>query len=77
MIPKARCRRTCGIRSASEAIGTGYKALAKRLTMEQLLQAEMMASECLNTPDTLAVRGRAKPAPRLLSREKLRAASGD
>src|SRR5580704_5654551 len=35
---------------ASEAIGSGYKALAKRLTMEQLLQAEMMASECLNPP---------------------------
>jgi DNA-binding NarL/FixJ family response regulator len=62
---------------ASEAIGSGYKALAKRLTMEQLLQAEMMASECLNAPDTLAGRSRAKPAPRLLNREKFRAASGD
>lgn len=62
---------------ASEAIGAGYKALAKRLTMEQLLQAEMMASECLNTPDSLTGRGRAKPAPRLLNREKFRAASGN
>ena len=61
---------------ASEAIGSGYKALAKRLTMEQLLQAEMMASERLNASDTLSGRGRAKPAPRLLTREKLRAASG-
>jgi DNA-binding NarL/FixJ family response regulator len=62
---------------ASEAISAGYKALAKRLTMEQLLQAEMMASECLNPPDSISGRNRAKPAPRLLSREKFRAASGD
>jgi hypothetical protein len=61
---------------ASEGIGSGYKALAKRLTMEQLLQAEMMASEYLNATDTLSGRTRAKPAPRLLNREKFRAASG-
>jgi len=62
---------------ASEAIGSGYKALAKRLTMEQLLQAEMMASECQNTSGPLSGRGRAKPAPRLLNREKFRVASGE
>jgi hypothetical protein len=45
--------------------------------MEQLLQAEQMASDCLNAPETLAGRSRAKPAPRLLTREKFRAASGD
>ena len=60
---------------ASEQIGTGYKSLAKRLTMEQLLQAEQMAAECLHSSE--AARGRSRPAPRLLTRERLRAASGN
>jgi DNA-binding NarL/FixJ family response regulator len=61
---------------ASEQIAAGYKSLAKRLTMDQLLQAEQMASDCLNA-ETLPGRSRSKPTPRLLTRERFRAASGD
>lgn len=62
---------------ASEQMARAYKDAAKGLTMEQLLQAEQMAAECTRKPEAVATRTRVKPAPRLLTRERLRAASGD
>jgi two-component system nitrate/nitrite response regulator NarL len=63
---------------ASEQMARGCKESAKGLTMDQLLQAEQMAAECLNKkPEALSTRTRPKPAPRLLTRERFRAASGE
>ena len=62
---------------ASEQMARAYKEAAKGLTMEQLLHAEQLAAECARKPEALTSRTRVKPAPRLLTRERLRAASGD
>jgi DNA-binding NarL/FixJ family response regulator len=63
---------------ASEQMAQGCKESAKGLTMEQLLRAEQMAADCLDKkPETLSTRTRPKAAPRLMHRERLRAASGD
>jgi two-component system, NarL family, nitrate/nitrite response regulator NarL len=62
---------------ASEQMARAYKEAAKGLTMEQLLHAEQLAAECANKPESMTTRSRVKPAPRLIHRERLRAASGD
>lgn len=61
----------------SEQMARAYKEAAKGLTMEQLLHAEQLAAECGMKPEPLVNRPRVKPAPRLINRERLRAASGD
>ena len=56
---------------AADQMGLGYKSLAKRLTMDQLLQAEQMAAEFSKKPEPLSPRAtRVKPATRLVSRER-------
>ncbi len=63
---------------ASEQISRGYKQAAKNLSMEQLLQAEQMAAECLSKkPQAIASRPRTRSSPRLLTRDRLPAASGE
>jgi DNA-binding NarL/FixJ family response regulator len=62
---------------ASDQMARAYKDAAKGLSMEQLLHAEQLAAEYVQKPETITHRSRVKPAPRLISRERLRAASGD
>ena len=62
---------------ATEQISRDYKELAKSLSMDQLLQAEQMVTERLNKRKNSAASAvaRPRPTPRLVPRERMRAAA--
>jgi len=63
---------------ATEQISRGYTELAKGLSMDQLLQADQMALDRTTKRKNpgLLPEARTRPAPRLVPRERFRAASG-